>query len=104
MTKECVTFNEVVFLYDSSSLPVFEGLSVRLGVGWTGIIGPNGSGKTTFMRLACGELIPLGGSVTLPDEAEGTMMVFKTYDRISYGLIMEATDAIHILDAVRNPI
>jgi LysM repeat protein len=45
-----------------------------------------------------------GGSVTLPDEAEGTMMVFKTYDRISYGLIMEATDAIHILDAVRNPI
>jgi hypothetical protein len=30
-------------------------------------------------------------------------MVFKTYDRISYGLVMEATDAIHKLDAVRNP-
>jgi hypothetical protein len=42
--------------------------------------------------------------VTLPDEEEGTVMVFKTYDRISYGLIMEATDAIHLLDAVRNPI
>jgi hypothetical protein len=44
-----------------------------------------------------------GGKVQLPDEEEGTVMVFKTYDRISYGLIMEATDAIHIHDSVRNP-
>jgi len=44
-----------------------------------------------------------GGKVRLPDEEAGTVMVFKTYDRISYGLVMEATDAIHILDAVRNP-
>jgi len=44
-----------------------------------------------------------GGKVRLPDEKEGTVMVFKTYDRISYGLIMEATNTIHIHDAVRNP-
>ena len=44
-----------------------------------------------------------GGSVRLPDEAAGTVMVFKTYDRISYGLVMEATQAIHIHDFVRNP-
>jgi len=44
-----------------------------------------------------------GGSVKLPDEDEGTIMVFKTYDRISYGLVMEATAAIHLLDTVRNP-
>jgi hypothetical protein len=30
-------------------------------------------------------------------------MVFKTFDRISYGLVMEATQAIHIHDTVRNP-
>jgi hypothetical protein len=45
-----------------------------------------------------------GGSVKLPDEDAGTVMIFKTYDRISYGLVMEATQAIHVLDAVRNPI
>ena len=45
-----------------------------------------------------------GGSVRLPDEAAGTMMIFKAYDRISYGLVMEATLAIHVNDAVRNPI
>ena len=44
-----------------------------------------------------------GGSVQLPDEKAGTVMVFKSYDRISYGLVMEATQVIHVLDAVRNP-
>ena len=45
-----------------------------------------------------------GGKVKLPDEQAGTIMVFKIYDRISYGLVMEATQALHVLDAVRNPI
>lgn len=45
-----------------------------------------------------------GGNVRLPNEPAGTIMVFKTYDRISYGLVMEATAPIHILDSVRNPI
>ncbi len=44
-----------------------------------------------------------GGNVRLPDEEAGTVMVFKTYDRISYGLVMEATQAIHTEDFVRNP-
>ena len=44
-----------------------------------------------------------GGKVRLPNEQAGTVMVFKTFDRISYGLVMEATQAIHIHDTVRNP-
>ena len=44
-----------------------------------------------------------GGSVTLPDEAAGTIMVFKLFDEIGYGLVMEATQAIHIHDYIRNP-
>jgi hypothetical protein len=44
-----------------------------------------------------------GGTVHLPEEEAGTVMVFKTYDRISYGLVMEATQAIHVRDTVRNP-
>lgn len=41
--------------------------------------------------------------VRLPDEQAGTVMVFKTYDRISYGLVMHATQALHVHDFVRNP-
>ena len=44
-----------------------------------------------------------GGKVKLPDEDAGTVMVFKVYDEIGYGLVMEATQAIHLHDAVRNP-
>jgi len=41
--------------------------------------------------------------VRLPDERSGTFMVFKTFDRISYGLIMEATNIIRVTDRVENP-
>ena len=41
--------------------------------------------------------------VKLPDERSGTFMVFKTFDRLSYGLIMEATDIIRVADRVENP-
>ena len=44
-----------------------------------------------------------GEKVKLPDEEAGTVMVFKVYDRIGYGLVMEATDAIRVYDTVRNP-
>ena len=44
-----------------------------------------------------------GGKVTLPEEKAGTVTIFKTYDRISYGLVVHATQAIHIHDTVRNP-
>ena len=41
--------------------------------------------------------------VRLPDERSGTFMVFKTFDRISYGLIMEAQNIIRVGDRVENP-
>ncbi len=52
-------------------------------------------------RFAKGALI--GKKVQLPDEPAGTMMVFRIFDRLSYGLVMEATSEIKVLDAVRNP-
>jgi len=41
--------------------------------------------------------------VRLPSERTGTFMVFKTFDNISYGLIMEATDLIQIGDKIQSP-
>jgi len=41
--------------------------------------------------------------VRLPDERTGTFMVFKTFDHLSYGLIMEATNVIRVGDRVENP-
>ncbi|MDE2234470.1 MAG: LysM peptidoglycan-binding domain-containing protein [Gammaproteobacteria bacterium] len=45
----------------------------------------------------------LSGSVYLPGEREGILLVFRAYPKVSYGLVMEATQEIHLLDAVKNP-
>lgn len=64
------------------------------------------TGETVRDRFAGRSFGSFGANekVTLPDEMAGTVMVFKVYDRISYGLVMLATSDIHIHDAVRNPI
>jgi hypothetical protein len=41
--------------------------------------------------------------ITLPRQQVGTIMVFKTFDKISYALVMKATSAIHIYDMVTAP-
>jgi hypothetical protein len=41
--------------------------------------------------------------VKLPDEIAGTLMVFRPFERVSYALVMKATQAIHILDKVKTP-
>ena len=41
--------------------------------------------------------------VTLPDERAGILMVFRTYEKVSYALVMRATRAIHVYDRVTNP-
>lgn len=41
--------------------------------------------------------------VRLPDELAGTFMVFKTFDRLSYGLIMESHAPMRVNDRVLSP-
>jgi biotin transport system ATP-binding protein len=43
--------------------PLFEGLSLRLTEGRIGLIGDNGSGKSTFLRLIAGLIRPKSGEV-----------------------------------------
>jgi LysM repeat protein len=43
------------------------------------------------------------GKVKLPDERVGTVLVFKTYERMSYALIMDAALPVSVGDFVRNP-
>jgi LysM repeat protein len=55
--------------------------------------------KSAFVR----NLTVFAKNVHLPDERTGTFMVFRTFDRISYGLIMEAKSTIRVLDKIENP-
>jgi len=44
-----------------------------------------------------------GDDVALPDERVGLLMVFRSFDKVSFGLIMHATSEIHIQDVVATP-
>jgi len=45
----------------------------------------------------------LAPRVRLPDERSGTLLVFKTYPQLSFGLIVGASDTIQVGDVVHNP-
>lgn len=41
--------------------------------------------------------------VKLPDERIGLLMIFRAFDRVAYGLIMQASEPINTLDIVKTP-
>jgi len=55
--------------------PLFDNVSIKFGEGNRyGLIGANGSGKSTFMKILSGDLEPSSGSVTLlPDVRMATL-------------------------------
>jgi ATPase subunit of ABC transporter with duplicated ATPase domains len=57
------------------SKPLFENISVKFGGGNRyGLIGANGCGKSTFMKILGGDLVPSGGNVVLdPNERLGKL-------------------------------
>ncbi|MCX8729063.1 ABC-F family ATPase [Gilliamella sp. B2969] len=67
------------------SKPLFENISVKFGNGNRyGLIGANGSGKSTFMKIIGGDLVPTSGNVALdPHERLGKLrqdqFAFETF-------------------------
>jgi hypothetical protein len=39
----------------------------------------------------------------LPDERNGLLMVFRTFERVSYALILEITDGVRVGDRLTSP-
>ncbi len=74
-----IELENLTFSYDGSCRQVFENLSLQLDSTWRlGLIGRNGRGKTTLLRLLAGEIMPDQGSLSVP--AEGLMFPFSIPD------------------------
>ena len=83
------------------TVTALDGVSVRMRPGAvTGLIGPDGAGKTTFMRLASGLLVPDAGNVTvLGLDARQTANALATAATLAAGL-RKAFDS----DAMSKPL
>ena len=56
-------------------------------------------GTTVYDHYSRGKKVDLD----LPDVRSGLMMIFRTFDHVSYGLILESTRVIHVNDMVKTP-
>lgn len=59
-----IVLSDVSFHHDDPYADVFQHLSLTIDASWrTGLIGRNGRGKSTLLRLIRGSLDPVGGSI-----------------------------------------
>jgi hypothetical protein len=77
--------------------------NLRSEVLW-GRVGPAGRGTPTSASTAAKP--PPEGARTgrgVPEERYGVLMVFRTFERVSYAIIMDTARPVNVSDVVRNP-
>lgn len=62
MTDDLLVCRDLQLFYVDRT-QALRGVDLRLGEGIVGLVGANGAGKTTFLRLAAGLLAPSGGEI-----------------------------------------
>lgn len=63
-TIRILTLSHITFTYPGATEPLFTDVSATFAPGWTAVLGDNGVGKTTLVRIALGQLIPDAGIVS----------------------------------------
>ena len=66
-----IEIRSLTFAYPGSFDNVFEGLNLQLDTTWRlGLVGRNGRGKTTLLRLLAGGIAQYTGSISVPVELD----------------------------------
>ncbi len=80
MGQPIITANKIWFKYDQEYVLKDATLQINRG-DYMGIIGPNGSSKSTLIKLILGMLTPQNGEITLFGQSQQR---FKDWQRIGY--------------------
>jgi len=81
-----VRLERVSFAY-AEAAPILTAAELHLRTGWTALVGENGTGKTTLLRLVAGELAPDQGRVRLEPERARVVLCRQTVDTCDAGVV-----------------
>ncbi len=70
----------------TSAVAVLDDVSAHIGPGWTGVVGANGAGKTTMLRLIAGVLRPSSGRVSHDPPGAVVSAVDQSVERPDHGV------------------
>ncbi|MFJ6217206.1 ribosomal protection-like ABC-F family protein [Streptomyces sp. NPDC092296] len=82
--------------------PVFEELSFTTGSGRTGLVAPNGTGKSTLLKLIAGELRPTTGSVAVGGTLGYLPQSLPPAGGLTVAEVLGVAAVIRALDAVES--
>lgn len=113
-SRDGLEVGNVLAIYSSTAIAKRQG---RYGLRTSALWGREGlSGSDSPRTYYAPELTPRDGPLygkaepvdeallrKLPDERYGLVMVFRTFDRASFGIVMEASRPVALYDAVVNP-
>lgn len=82
--------------------PVLHDLSFTVGSGRTGLVAPNGTGKSTLLRLIAGELRPTAGSVSVGGTLGHLPQSLPLTGELTVAEVLGVDAVIRALDAVES--
>ena len=98
ITMPAISINNVSFSY--STIPVLDRISLYVGDGERAcLVGPNGCGKTTLLRIASGDLSPDQGTVTV-SAVTPKLFQLPNVERLSGSVDDYLTAALHPLRSI----
>ena len=79
-----IEFRNVGFTYEGSDKPVLKNLNFKIKAGEKiALVGNNGAGKTTIVKLLCGLYPPTSGEILVDGKTIGEIGIDKYQDKIS---------------------
>ncbi|MFH8224812.1 ribosomal protection-like ABC-F family protein [Streptomyces sp. NPDC018057] len=101
MSDASVVCSNLSFTWPDDT-PVFQDLSFAVTPGRTGLVAPNGTGKSTLLKLIAGELRPGSGSVSVSGTLGYLPQTLPLTGDLTVAEVLDVAAVIRAIDAVES--